>query len=261
MTKALHSLQIIIVFLAGTCATNGWCVEFQPADSTLAAQADTVVHHRFNVKQPIAPTALMLVGTLGAIEPKLTFNTNIDGAFPSPGSHTHVDDYLRFVPSAAHLALGFIPSVPHKHRFTDRLLVSATAHATMAVLSYSLKHLTHIQRPDSTDYKSFPSGHAAWAFTGAELVRTEYGNIYGLGAYAIATTVSILRLSRHRHWASDVLMGAGIGILSAHVADWLLPFERRLLGIDGNKKSPTFVAIPSFDPTQRAMTMSVVSVF
>ncbi|MBR1475033.1 MAG: hypothetical protein IJ613_05600, partial [Muribaculaceae bacterium] len=76
-----------------------------------------------------------------------------------------------------------------------------------------------------------------------------------------STTVSILRLSRHRHWASDVLMGAGIGILSAHVADWLLPFERRLLGIDGNKKSPTFVAIPSFDPTQRAMTMSVVSVF
>ena len=40
---------------------------------------------------------------------------------------------------------------------------------------------------------------------------------YGIGAYTIATGVAALRMLNDRHWESDVISGAGFGILSAHL--------------------------------------------
>jgi membrane-associated phospholipid phosphatase len=41
---------------------------------------------------------------------------------------------------------------------------------------------------------------------------------YGIGAYTIATGVGALRMINTKHWQSDVVAGAGFGILSAHMA-------------------------------------------
>lgn len=230
------------------------------ADSIVCCATDDDTTHRFKPVQLVAPGILLTLGTLGAIEPKITFNQRIDDAFASH-NRTHVDDYLRIVPSAAHLTLGFIPSLSSRHNFRDRLLMSVTSHAAMMAMTYSLKFAVNEKRPDMSDNQSFPSGHVAWAFTGAELVRYEYGNAYGLGAYAVAGVVAFMRIHQHHHWMNDIVMGAGIGILSANIGRWLLPLEKRLLKLDGCNKSPVIVAIPGFDPVHRTMSVSVVSVF
>ena len=47
---------------------------------------------------------------------------------------------------------------------------------------------------------SFPSGHTANAFCGAELMRIEYGNWVGLAGYAVAVTTGVMRMYNERHW-------------------------------------------------------------
>ena len=64
---------------------------------------------------------------------------------------------------------------------------------------------------------------------GAELVRQEYGTWYGLAAYTVATAIGVSRIYNDRHWASDVVAGAGFGVLSAKVGYWLFPYTGKLL--------------------------------
>ena len=156
-----------------------------------------------------------------------------------------VDSWLRFAPAAFDLAAGAI-GLDARRDFVGRSIEAALAFGTMAVLTEGLKVSVRSVRPDGTDDRSFPSGHAAVAFTGAELVRMEYGWGWGAGAYAVATSVAALRLYNGRHWLSDVLAGAGLGILSAHIGDWLTDPVQRFLGLDPSRStfSVTPVSVP-----------------
>jgi membrane-associated phospholipid phosphatase len=137
-----------------------------------------------------------------------------------PGRHTHVDDYLQFAP---YLELGGVLLAGVESR-NDRLnlgLVIVKSEVLMLSSVFVVKHLTAITRPDGSDNFSFPSGHTAQAFLAASIVHTELrdkSQWYGIGAYAIATGVGVLRMVNDKHWESDVLAGVGFGILSAHVA-------------------------------------------
>ena len=64
-----------------------------------------------------------------------------------------------------------------------------------------------------------------------------------MAAYAVAITVGALRIYNDRHWITDVLGGVGIGILSARIGYWLLPFERKLFKLDKNKDNDKAIAI------------------
>ncbi|MBC7446934.1 MAG: phosphatase PAP2 family protein [Hymenobacteraceae bacterium] len=91
----------------------------------------------------------------------------------------------------------------------------------MGVSVFAVKSLTHVTRPDGSTPNSFPSGHTAQAFLAASIVHTELrdkSQWYGIGAYTLATSVGVLRMVNDRHWESDVVAGAGFGILSAHLA-------------------------------------------
>ena len=71
---------------------------------------------------------------------------------------------------------------------------------------------------------SFPSGHTYIAFVGAETLRKEYGEEYpwlAVAGYAVATLVGTMRIYNDRHWAGDVLAGAGLGILSVNITYWI----------------------------------------
>jgi membrane-associated phospholipid phosphatase len=83
-----------------------------------------------------------------------------------------------------------------------------------------LKHTTQVKRPSGTNEQSFPSGHTAQAFAAATFMHKELGhhNIWiSIGAYAMASSVGVLRVLNDKHWSSDVLTGAGIGILSTNL--------------------------------------------
>ena len=242
--------------VAQTVDASDYIVVEASTDSLLGSDQPS----HFNAKSMILPGALMTLGIAGAIEPDITANDFVHDQFNHHHSRYSVDDYLRFAPSAAHLTLGFIPGVESKHSFRDRLLISATSHAICVGLSWSLKHCVRENRPDGRDKHSFPSGHVAIAFTGAELVRNEYGNTYGTAAYIVAAGVAYCRVHNNRHWLNDVLMGAGIGIGSARLGQWLLPYEQRLFHTT-KKESPTVAAIPTYNIENKAFTLTTTLLF
>ena len=218
---------------------------------------------RFKSQQLIVPGILMFSGLVCAIDYENSLNRSVNDAMTnlSKGKTCKIDDYLRFVPSATHLLLGSV-GIKSKHNFKERFLISATSHAAMLIMGYGLKYAIHEKRPDMTYNHSFPSGHVAMAFTGAELLRQEYGTAYGIAGYALASGVAFLRLYNNRHWFNDILMGAGIGILSAKIGYWMLPLERKLFKINKKSNNTSTIAItPTYNPIDKAYMMSVNALF
>jgi membrane-associated phospholipid phosphatase len=80
----------------------------------------------------------------------------------------------------------------------------------MAVV-YVRKPLVDRTRPYGGG-RSFPSGHATSAFTGAAFLQMRYGWELGLPAYVVATYVAYSRVEAERHHTSDVVAGVAIGI-------------------------------------------------
>ena len=87
-----------------------------------------------------------------------------------------------------------------------------------------LKKVVHEERPDHSDNKSFPSGHAAMAFAAARSIDKEFRKDciwIPIAGYAAATAIGVERVvNKHHHWY-DVVAGAGIGIGSAELTWWL----------------------------------------
>ena len=192
----------------------------------------TSPEEKFQWKQLIVPGALIAVGSFGVSNGWFqSVNHDIrDGMSTLRGDcYFRADDYLQYVPAAGYLAAGFIPGVSALHSFKERLGAGVTAYACMAAITNIVKYAVKEPRPDSSSRNSFPSGHTATAFTVAELMRIEYGPWVGAAGYTVALGVAFLRVYNERHWTNDVIAGAGIGILSAHVGYWLLPLERRWL--------------------------------
>lgn len=144
------------------------------------------------------------------------------------GNYVHIDDYMEFLPLTASVLLSLHKD--YREGWQDRLLLAGTGTAIMGLIVKSLKYAVLEPRPDGSNNYSFPSGHTAATFTGAELIRLEYGGGLGAVAYTVAIATGVLRMYNEKHWCNDVLAGAGIGIFSAHAAYWLLPWERRQLG-------------------------------
>ncbi|MDR1331968.1 MAG: phosphatase PAP2 family protein [Tannerella sp.] len=108
----------------------------------------------------------------------------------------------------------------------------------METAVYTVKNTTNIRRPDGSNNCSFPSGHTATAFVGAHILYREYRDVSPwicVAGYAVATGTGVLRVLNRKHWISDVITGAGIGILSAEAGYMLLPAIRNTLGITGEK--------------------------
>jgi membrane-associated phospholipid phosphatase len=68
------------------------------------------------------------------------------------------------------------------------------------------------ERPDGSNSHSFPSGHSASAFTTATVLQRHLGWKVGVPAYAFAGFVATSRMANSKHYLSDVLLGAGVGI-------------------------------------------------
>jgi len=111
-----------------------------------------------------------------------------------------------------------------------------------------LKRNTGILRPDGSDYRSFPSSHTAIAFVSATFLHEEYKDRsvwYGVAGYSIATVSGVLRMMNNKHWMSDVLVGAGIGILTTKAVYLLYPVVKEsLVRKSGNKRNSSLTLAP-----------------
>lgn len=137
-----------------------------------------------------------------------------------PNFRYRADDYMQHAPIVVVYGLNWL-GVEGKNDFANRTALLIKSEAIMAMLTFSLKRVTAVPRPDTKERTSLPSGHTAQAFAAATFMSREYGHKsiwYSIGAYTVATGVGAMRIMNNRHWASDVLVGAGIGILSTNLA-------------------------------------------
>jgi membrane-associated phospholipid phosphatase len=86
------------------------------------------------------------------------------------------------------------------------------------------------QRPDGSNSLSFPSGHSASAFATATVVQEHFGWKAGIPAYAFAGFVGASRLAAGKHYLSDVVVGAGIGIAAGRTVTLRFGGEKFALG-------------------------------
>ncbi len=115
----------------------------------------------------------------------------------------------------------------------------------------TLTQTTNVERPDGSNRHSFPSGHTATAFMTATMLNKEYGHKspwIGIGAYSVATATGLMRMANNKHWLSDVLTGAGIGILSTELGYYLadLIFKERGINRLANEEVFSRMDKPSF---------------
>lgn len=146
------------------------------------------------------------------------------------------DDYLQYAPLA--LTWGLKACGVQGRSSWGRMIVSnAFSAALMAATVNSLKYSVRAERPDGSTRNSFPSGHAATAFMAATILHKEYGHRspwFSVAGYMAATATGITRQLNNRHWMSDILVGAGVGILSVELGYFfadLIYRDRGLLAV------------------------------
>ncbi|MBK7807471.1 MAG: phosphatase PAP2 family protein [Saprospiraceae bacterium] len=142
-----------------------------------------------------------------------------------------IDDYLIYLPMAADIGLTF-GGYKSKHNYKEKAALYFMSTTLNAVLVYPVKALTSRARPDESDLRSFPSGHTSNAFVGAEYFWQEYktrSKWLAASGYVVAATTGYFRLQNNKHWFSDVLTGAGIGMLSTKVCYWLFPMVKKIV--------------------------------
>lgn len=134
---------------------------------------------------------------------------------------TRIDDYSQYFGPALTLGLK-VGGVEGRSDWGRFLASTAMSYGIMIGFVNAIKYTTKELRPDGTTHNSWPSGHTATAFVGATLLHKEYGLTrspwYSVAGYGVATATGIMRVLNNRHWVSDVLSGAGIGMVSTELA-------------------------------------------
>ena len=173
-------------------------------------------------KQWIAPAALFTVGSSFAAIPSLRkIESNIYDGFNPKRKFTHIDDYTQYLPALVVFTLD-AAGLKGRNKPQQQLLLYALGNVTAAVIVQPMKRIVQRERPNSSDFRSFPSGHTITAFVAAEFLHQEYGHYspwISIAGYATAT--GYLRLYNNQHWLGDVLAGAAIGMASTKFIYWI----------------------------------------
>ncbi len=149
----------------------------------------------------------------------------------NPNFNTKAESYFLITPVVMVYGLNLI-GVQGKNTFIDRTALLGLSGGFLGATEFITKHTTHRLRPNKTDYLSFPSGHTGLAFMGAEFLAQEYSSkspVYTIIGYTAAVTTGIFRMYNRDHWFSDVVAGAGFGVLSTKAAYLVYPYLRNLL--------------------------------
>lgn len=189
-------------------------LEAYPGDSI-----NTPQHPYYNYKRDLTYAGIPLFLSSFIIKDHKTGFRSARFSFQN-GFKSEIDNYTQFSPYAVLVGCKL---AGYKGRSNwGRLAVStAFSNIAMATIVNSMKYSVKEMRPDNSTRNSFPSGHTATVFTAATILHKEYGLTrspwFSIGGYAVATTTGVMRVLNNRHWISDVMAGAGIGILSTEL--------------------------------------------
>jgi membrane-associated phospholipid phosphatase len=156
------------------------------------------------------------------------------------------DDYLQYLPAATAFGMK-IAGAKSTHNLKDMTILYVLSNLLSTGIVQGGKHLVARERPDGSNRQSFPSGHTATAFVAAELLYQEYGerSVWtGIAGYSVASLVGVARICNNKHWLSDVVAGAGAGILSTKIAYWSYPYLQNIF--TGRRKPSSVHLFPSY---------------
>lgn len=188
----------------------------------------TISRFQFETKKLYVPAALMISGVVLDGKGRESLKNEIveernEHLF---GFENHLDDYAQFAPFVAVYGfelLGMKPKTDYKNRTAILIKGQIINLGLVFILKKSLKET----RPDGTAF-SFPSGHTANVFAGATMLSIEYGEHYKwvpYVSYGVASGVGLMRIANNKHYISDVLFGAGLGIISMKMAYWTHQYQ------------------------------------
>ncbi len=174
------------------------------------------------LKAAVIPASLVALGTMTLLPAKhclLSKYTVHDKVLDAAnGWTTTIDNQLQFVPGVAVFALKAL-GVKSRSDVLNQAIITAKAELLTNLIVHGMKNMITSERPNGGAH-SMPSGHTAQAFLSATILDMEYRDTspwISVGGYAVATTTGVLRMVNDKHWISDVLIGAGIGIFSTKV--------------------------------------------
>lgn len=180
-------------------------------------QQDSIlqIQQRSLLKKSIVPLSLMASGILLSDSGfEKSFNKTTQN-WVGNDFDTSLDDYFRWAP-IAQIYIADIAGVEARNHWFDQTKNMAISMVLTDVLTNFMKTTIYKVRPNGFNAKAFPSGHSSIAFSTGSVLYEEFKDTSPLLAYSgygFATTTGALRLLENRHWVSDVLMGAGIGII------------------------------------------------
>lgn len=203
------------VVLADVVVTGGDSLEVADALNRKHLLANTRTYRMVCVGLPL------VAGGLLAMKEDKNFRSLRTDYLPHY-KHT-ADDYLQYSPAV--VMVGLKAAGVRSRSSWGRMLVSdAFSVALMAAVTNGMKEGLHVLRPDGSNRRSFPSGHTATAFMTATMLTKEYGyksKWVGFGSYAMASSVGLMRMANNRHWLSDVMIGAGVGVMATELGYFL----------------------------------------
>lgn len=163
---------------------------------------------------------------MGLLTVSILYNDNyLDKRIVKLGGITQPElksaDLLQYSPAAIMLALKAF-GVESRNDWPRMLTADGAAVVIQAGITNAVKYAVKRERPDGRAFNSYPSGHTATAFMVAQMLHKEYGETLSprisVAGYGIAATTGIFRTIANRHWCSDVMAGAAIGIFSTELA-------------------------------------------
>lgn len=209
---------------------------------------------KFSYKSLIVPSLLIGYGIVGLESDGIKgWNLGIrNEVVEDIDNKLTIDDFIQYAPAVSVYALNNL-GVKGKNNLKERSIVLGTSMVFVLTTVTALKKTTKVERPDGSNFDSFPSGHTALAFAGAEFLYQEYKDVsvwYGISGYVVATATGVFRIYNNKHWLTDVAAGAGIGILSTKAAYWLQPYlSKHLFGTSKNKATGALFS-PYYDGKQ-----------
>ena len=223
MLKAIGSSVIFILFFFQLSAQK----------EVATNNGDTLSSQRY-----LKPAALIVPGAFllyGGLKPAISGIENLDRRIMDrvvenhPNFATALPDYLMWAPSASVYILDAV-NAKTAHNFKEHLILDAGSIIITGGLGYAMRQMTKNNETFSKEGTKFPSGHTANAFRGAEIVHQELKKshpVLSYSGYVIASGVGVLRIYDKAHLLSEVIAGAGLGILSTKLTYWIFEKGKR----------------------------------
>lgn len=251
MTSKILTVLLVLLFNSGIKVY----AQEVPTDST------TTRNLKFKYQALIIPSVLIGYGVAGLESKALqSYNSEVrDEISEHIDERMTLDDFTQYAPFLSVYGLNAL-GIKGKNNLRDRTLILATSYLIMGATVNGIKSMTTELRPDGSSANSFPSGHTATAFMGAEFLRQEYKQVsvwYGITGYAVAAGTGLFRVYNDRHWLTDVAAGAGIGILSTKIAYWVNPLMTKLLFKRQNNLSSGAIVYPYYNGEQAGVGFSL----